>query len=81
MTELTYKDAITQGNLILAENPQTRFIGYGLQKGRALGTLKGIDSKQIIETPVAENLMIGLAIGLSLTGLKPVVLSSYLVFM
>lgn len=70
---MTYKEALTQANAKLADNPSTRFIGYGLQKGRALGTLKGIDDKQIIETPVAENLMLGLAIGLALKGLRPVV--------
>lgn len=73
MTVITYKEALMQTNAKLAANPQTRFIGYGLQKGRALGTLKGIDSAQIIETPVAENLMLGLAIGLSLKGMNPVV--------
>ncbi|TAN51767.1 MAG: hypothetical protein EPN21_05640 [Methylococcaceae bacterium] len=73
MTAMTYKEALTQANHALAANSSTRFIGYGLQKGRALGTLKGIDDKQIIETPVAENLMLGLAIGLSLKGMRPVV--------
>lgn len=73
MSAGSYKDALIQGNAKLAADPKTRFIGYGLQKGRALGTLKGITDKQIIETPVAENLMVGLAIGLALKGLRPVV--------
>ena len=73
MTDLTYKEALLRTNTQLASNPKTRFIGYGLQKGRALGTLKGVDDTQIIESPVAENLMLGLAIGLSLKGMRPVV--------
>lgn len=73
MTVLTYKEALLQSNTQLATDLKTRFIGYGLQKGRALGTLKEVNIAQIIETPVAENLMLGLAIGLSLKGLRPVV--------
>ncbi|HEY1720545.1 MAG TPA: hypothetical protein VGG27_04820 [Magnetospirillaceae bacterium] len=72
-TALSYKDALIRANGKLAEDSLTRFIGYGLQKGRAMGTLKGVSLSQIIETPVAENLMVGVATGLSLKGYKPVV--------
>lgn len=57
----------------LAADPDRLFIGYGLRHGRAGGTLAGVPESQIIETTVAENLMVGLAIGLSLRGKKPVV--------
>jgi pyruvate/2-oxoglutarate/acetoin dehydrogenase E1 component len=70
---MSYKDALIRGNTCLAADPKVRFIGYGLQKGRAMGTLKNVPDEQIIEMPVAENLMLGMAIGLSLTGLRPVV--------
>ena len=70
---MSYKDALIRANTVLAADPKVRFIGYGLQKGRALGTLKNVPDQQIIEMPVAENLMLGMAIGLSLTGLRPVV--------
>lgn len=70
---MTYKEQITSSNTELGKDPKTRFIGYGLQKGRALGTLKNVPSEQILEMPVAENLMMGVAIGMALTGLKPVV--------
>jgi len=53
--------------------PDTRFIGYGLRRGRAMGSLVDVPEEQIVETPVAENLMVGLAMGLSLMGRKPVV--------
>lgn len=69
----TYKEALIEGNTNLGLNSKTRFIGYGLQKGRALGTLKNINSDQIIEMPVAENLMMGMATGLALKGYLPVV--------
>ena len=38
-----------------------------------MGTLKDVPDDQKIETPVAENLMVGLAIGMSFEGFKPVV--------
>ena len=38
-----------------------------------MGTLKNVPQDQKIETPVAENLMVGLAIGMSFEGFKPVV--------
>jgi hypothetical protein len=57
----------------LAVDPRTRFVGYGLKHGRAMGTLSSVPDAQIVETPVAENLMVGVAIGLSLRGLLPVV--------
>lgn len=70
---MSYKDALIRANTYLASDPKTRFIGYGLSKGRAMGTLKNVPDNQIIEMPVAENLMLGMAIGLALTGLRPVV--------
>lgn len=70
---LSYKYALTSAMTALACDPATRFVGYGLRHGRAMGTLASVPDSQIIETPVAENLMVGIAIGLSLQGLKPVV--------
>lgn len=70
----SYKDALTASMELLAQDPLVRFIGYGVKiGGRALGTLKNVPDSQLIEMPVAENLMISFAIGLSLKGLKPVV--------
>jgi pyruvate/2-oxoglutarate/acetoin dehydrogenase E1 component len=58
----------------LAEDKQTVFIGCNTKNSyRANGTLKDVPDCQIIETPVAENLMMGLAIGMSLEGHKPIV--------
>ena len=48
------------------------FIGYNVLYGNALGTLKNVPDSQKLETPVAENLMTGLAIGMSFEGFVPV---------
>jgi pyruvate/2-oxoglutarate/acetoin dehydrogenase E1 component len=68
-----YKDALTTANTALSTDPRTRFVGYGLTTGRAYGTLRDVPAAQLIETTVAENLMVGLATGLSLGGHLPVV--------
>lgn len=69
----SYRDAITAENTALGRDPRTLFIGYGLTRGRALGTLREVAAAQILETPVAENLMVGAAIGAALAGRRPVV--------
>jgi pyruvate/2-oxoglutarate/acetoin dehydrogenase E1 component len=71
---LSYRDELTKAMESLAQDPLVRFVGYGVKiGGRAGGTLKNVSDSQLIEMPVAENLMVGFAIGLSLKGLKPVV--------
>lgn len=71
---MKYKDAIKKSMEELAKLDKVRFLGYNINFGsRAYGTLKDIPKERCIETPVAENLMIGLAIGMSLEGYKPVV--------
>ena len=70
---MSYKQALIYANTKLAGYSNVRFVGYGLKKGRALGTLKNVKDEQIIEMPVAENLMMGFAIGLALQGYLPVV--------
>jgi len=68
-----YKDELTAAMDALAADPLVLFVGYGVKIGRAMGTLKNVQDSQLIEMPVAENLMVSFAIGLSLKGLKPVV--------
>lgn len=69
-----YKQALTNAMEELAKDPAVCFLGYGVKHGgQAAGTLKGINPEQLIETPVAENLMMGMAIGLALAGRRPVV--------
>ena len=72
---LDYKGAITQAMTNLGENESTIFLGYNLggEFGNAMGTLSGVDDSQKIETPVVENLMGSMALGMSLEGFKAVV--------
>lgn len=57
----------------LGRDPKFRFIGYGMKRNGGGGTFSGVPLSSIVETTVAENLMTGLAIGLSLKGYKPLV--------
>ena len=69
---MKFKDAVAQAMTELGDDGAI-FIGYSLVPGDAMGTLKNVPDDQKIETPVAENLMVGLAIGMSFEGFKPVV--------
>tara|TARA_Y100000310_G_scaffold314954_1_gene364942 strand:+ start:27004 stop:28221 length:1218 start_codon:yes stop_codon:yes gene_type:complete len=72
-TSLAYGEAIKQSMEKLAEDKKAIFIGYNIKYGtKAYGTLSNIPKNQLLETPLAENLMSGLAIGLALTNYKPV---------
>ncbi len=71
---VTYKESLHAAMLEMAKDPLVRFVGYGLKFGaRAGGSLVGVPDAIIHEMPVAENLMVGVAAGLALTGLRPVV--------
>lgn len=70
-TDISYKDAIVQSMTELGEAGAV-FIGYNVAYGDAMGTLKNVPAEQKLETPVAENLMAGLAIGMSFEGFTPV---------
>ena len=71
-SETSYKEAIFESMEDLGRKGYI-FIGYNVLKGNAMGTLASVPDSQKIETPVAENLMMGLAIGMSFEGFKPVV--------
>jgi pyruvate dehydrogenase E1 component beta subunit len=70
---MNFKTELTAAMNNLDRDPLVRFIGYGVTYGKAMGTLNGVSQNKLIELPVAENLMVGFAIGLALKGLKPVV--------
>lgn len=72
LASLSYKTAVGAAMEHLAENNAV-FIGYNVKNGNAMGTLKNVPDSLKIETPVAENLMVGLAIGMSFEGYRPVV--------
>ena len=71
-SKISYKDAMIQGMTDLGKRGYI-FIGYNVRYGDAMGTLKNVSSAQKIETPVAENLMCGLAIGMSFEGFKSII--------
>jgi len=68
-----YKDAIRKSMAFLAKDRKRVFLGYCTKVGLAGGTLDLVKPKKLIEMPAAENLVAGVAIGMSLRGYKPVV--------
>lgn len=71
---MTFREAIKAQCEEYAKNPAARFIGYNTVYGsRMYGTLTDIKHSQCVECPVAENLMMGLAMGMSMRGFLPVV--------
>lgn len=67
-----YFDAVKKSMEMLANEDNTIFIGYNVRHGSAYGALKDILESQRLETLLAENLMAGLGMGLSLEGFRPV---------
>lgn len=67
-----YKTALIESMTMLAMDPKFRVVGYGLLDGKgANGTMKMVPNQKVVETTVCENLMTGMAQGLSMAGLKP----------
>lgn len=71
-SSLSYKDAVKEAMTKLGKQKYV-FLGYSITPGDAMGTLVKVPNDQKIEMPVAENLMVGMAIGMSLEGICPVV--------
>jgi pyruvate dehydrogenase E1 component alpha subunit len=70
--DITFKKAINDAMTEIGKLNSV-FIGYNVKNGNAMGTLAGVDDSQKIETPVAENLMTGLGVGMSFEGFRPVI--------
>ena len=69
---MKYQESLHQEMLTLSKNPKVRFIGYNCLYGsKFYGTLIGCE-ESVIEVPVAENLLCGVGMGLSLEGFLPV---------
>lgn len=72
---MSYKGMISYAMDSLASVDSSIFIGYNLANAScSYGTLKNIPRNKIIEMPVAEQLMTGMAIGMSLDGMLPVLI-------
>jgi acetoin:2,6-dichlorophenolindophenol oxidoreductase subunit beta len=70
---MIYKTAIKKAMGKIAEIENSIFVGYNLRYGsKAYGTLDNIPENKILETPLSESLMTGMAIGMALDGKLPI---------
>lgn len=71
----SYKDALRDAMTELGKSPDTIVVGYNTSKvgGHGAGSFAGFPEDRLLECPLAENCMMGVAIGLSLDGLIPIV--------
>ena len=70
----SYKEALTEAMTMLAQHPQTLFIGQNvIHGGQAMAsTFASIPMERRIEFPVAEDFQLGYSVGLALEGFIPV---------
>lgn len=79
---MTYKDQIVKAMEDLSKEPDVVFIGQGLSVGdRVYGTMNNVPTNKCIELPTAENLAVGVALGLTVKGFKPVLVFQRMDFM
>lgn len=71
---MKYFDELCRAMDYLAQHPKTLFIGQAVEyKGTAMtNTLKGVPPIKKVELPVAEEMQMGMSIGLALEGIIPV---------
>lgn len=69
---MTYRDCLTDSMTWLGGQPDTWVVGYNTKYSMAGGSLSGFPNDRIIEMPLAEALMTGVAIGMGLDGAIPV---------
>lgn len=79
---MTVKESITSEMFKLSKKKDTVFLGENIiNSGRIYDTLSKVPTNKCIETPVAENLIAGVAIGLSLRGYVPIAIFQRMDFM
>ncbi len=78
---MSYREELCKAMSWLGEQPDTWVTGYNTKYSRAGGTLNGFPGERIIEMPLAEALMAGVAIGLSLDGRVPLLFVERMDFM
>lgn len=69
---ISYKDRLSEAMTWLGSHDDTIVAAYNCKYSHFGGTLKGFPNDRIIEMPLAESLMTGVAIGLSLDGWIPI---------
>src|SRR5579862_4114479 len=87
MRSLTYAQAIREAHAqLLAVDPRVFVIGQGLWSPWYAGSsLEGLDAEfgcaRMVDTPVSENAVTGMAVGAALAGLRPIVFHPRMDFM
>lgn len=70
---MSYFSALSDAMMMLANEPNTIFMGQGMFAGTTMSdTLKGVPAEKKLEMPVAEDLQMGMAIGMALDGMLPI---------
>jgi pyruvate/2-oxoglutarate/acetoin dehydrogenase E1 component len=75
---MTYAQAAAQAlALAMREDPRVVALGEDLGRGGIFGQYAGLQAEfgadRVIDTPISESTIVGAAVGMALTGLKPVV--------
>lgn len=79
---MTYQDNIRSEMQWLSRHKKAVFIGEGLKNaGEIYGTMSKVPTRKCLEMPIAENLIVGSAIGLSIGGFRPIVVFQRMDFM
>lgn len=80
---LKYKEQICKAMQLIAENPKSYFIGQTtVYPGSVLSdTLKNVPDDKKLEMPVAEEMQMGMSIGLALDGYLPISIYSRIDFL
>lgn len=87
MRALTYAQALCEAtDICLAHDPNVYVMGLGVpDPGAIFGTTKGLREKygaeRVLDMPIAENGMTGIAIGSALAGLRPIITHQRVDFM
>lgn len=69
---LTYKQELKKSMDFLGGYEKSVFIGQGMIYGEITGTLKDIPDYKKIEFPVAEDMQMGVSIGIAISGYLPI---------
>ncbi len=73
--KMNYKEAVKRSMEMLSKKENAFFIGYNVRFGsRMYGTLSDVPEEICLEMPVAENLMAGVATGMSFEDYRPVLI-------
>jgi pyruvate/2-oxoglutarate/acetoin dehydrogenase E1 component len=71
---MEYKQQLCRAMELLARNPKTIFLGQAVNRpGTGISpTLEGVPAERRVELPVAEEMQLGMSVGMALSGLIPV---------